>query len=170
MTSSEHSLRELCALALLSALMLASQVAMAALPNIHLVATLITVTTLAFGWSAMLPVAVFVLLEGVVYGFGIWWVSYLYAWPLLVIAVMLLRKNEAPIIWAVVAGVHGLCFGALCAVPYLFIGGPEMAVSYWVAGIPFDLVHCAGNFVLTLLLVKPLTRITRSFIGKENPG
>ena len=166
MTSSEHSLRELCALALLSALMLTSQVAMAALPNIHLVATLIIVTTLAFGLKALLSVAVFVMLEGMIFGFGIWWVSYLYAWPILCAVVMLFRKNDAPLFWAIIAGAHGLLFGAMCALPYLFIGGIKMAVSYWVTGIPFDLAHCAGNFVVTLVLVKPLTKLTRRYIGK----
>lgn len=157
-------IRRLCLLALMAALMVASQIAMAALPNIHIVALLIIVTTLAFGWSALFSVAVFVLLEGVVFGFGIWWVSYIYAWPVLVFVIMLLRENTSPLIWAIVAGAHGLLFGAMCAVPYLFVGGWEMAASYWVAGIPFDLAHCAGNFVLTLILVSPLSRLAKKYV------
>ena len=156
----------MCLLALMAALMVASQVAMAALPNIHLVAVFIIVTTLAFGWKAMLSVAVFVALEGVIFGFGIWWISYLYVWPALVAVVMIFRENDSSLLWAIIAGAHGLLFGAMCAVPYLFIGGWEMAVSYWVAGIPFDLVHCAGNFVVTLLLAKPLAKLTQRYIGK----
>ena len=31
-----------------------------------------------------------------------------------------------------------------------------MALSYWISGLPFDLIHCVGNFVLTLILFKPL--------------
>ena len=38
-------MRDMCFLALMGALMLASQVAMAALPNIHIVALLIIITT-----------------------------------------------------------------------------------------------------------------------------
>lgn len=164
MTSSKLSTRELCALALLAGLMTASQVAMAALPNIHLVATLIIVTTLAFGLKALLSVAVFVMLEGMIFGFGVWWVSYLYAWPVLVLVVMLIGKNGSKLTWAIVAGAHGLLFGAMCALPYLFIGGWKMAFSYWVAGIPFDLAHCAGNFVLALLLVPPLSRLAKKYV------
>ena len=159
--NSKLNVRELCILALMAALMIASQVAMAALPNIHLVAVFIVIATLSFGWRALFSVAVFVLAEGLIFGFGIWWVSYLYAWPILCVVVMLFRKNDAPLFWAIIAGAHGLLFGAMCAVPYLFIGGAKMAVSYWVAGIPFDLAHCAGNFVVTLVLVKPLTKLTR---------
>lgn len=158
------SLREMCFLALMGALMLASQVAMAALPNIHIVALLIIITTLCFSWRALFSVAVFVLLEGLIYGFGIWWISYLYAWPLLVPVVIFFRKNDSALFWAVIAGAHGLFFGAMTAIPYLFIGGWQAAVSYWISGIPFDLLHCAGNFVVTLILSNPLLKLTRKLV------
>ncbi len=151
----------MCFLALMGALMVASQVAMAALPNIHIVALLIIITTLCFSWRAIFSVAVFVLLEGLIYGFGIWWISYLYAWPLLVPVVIFFRKNDSALFWAVIAGVHGLFFGAMTAVPYLFIGGRQAALSYWISGIPFDLLHCAGNFSVTLVLLNPLLKLTR---------
>ena len=158
------SLRDMCFLALMGALMLASQVAMAALPNIHIVALLIIITTLCFSWRALFSVALFVLLEGLIYGFGIWWISYLYAWPLLVPIVIFFRKNDSALFWAVIAGAHGLFFGAMTAIPYLFIGGREAAVSYWISGIPFDLLHCAGKFVVTLILLNPLLKLTRKLI------
>ena len=103
--------------------MVASQVALAALPNIHIVALLIIITTLCFSWRALFSIAVFVLLEGLLYGFGIWLISYLYVWPLLVPVVIFFRSSESAIFWAVIAGLHGLLFGALTAIPYLFIGG-----------------------------------------------
>lgn len=156
----------MCLLAFMAALMVASQVALAALPNIHIVALLIIITALCFSWRALFSVAIFVLLEGLIYGFGIWWISYIYIWALLVPVVILFRKNDSAIFWAVIAGLHGLFFGALTAIPYLFIGGWEMAVSYWVAGIPFDLVHCAGNFTVTLILIKPLTKLTKRLLKK----
>lgn len=140
----------------MGALMYALQAALASIPNIHVTAVLIIVTSCTFGWRAMYSVCIFVLLEGLTYGFGIWWVSYLYAWPLLAAVAVLMRKNDSALIWAVAAALHGLCFGALCAIPYFFAGGPAMAFSYWVSGVPFDLAHCAGNFVLTLVLYKPL--------------
>lgn len=154
------TVREMCLLALFGALMFGTQVAMASLPNIHLVALFIILAAILFSWKAMYSVAVFVLLEGLVYGFGIWWMSYLYIWPVLVVIAVLFRANDSALFWAVIAGLHGLCFGALCAIPYLFVGGWEAAVSYWIAGIPFDLAHCAGNFVLTLLLLNPLKKLS----------
>ena len=140
----------------MGALMFVLQVAMASIPNVHLTAVLIILTAVFFGWKCLYSVAVFVMLEGLVWGFGLWWFCYWYLWPLLAVPAVLLRANRSPFIWAAVAGLHGLLFGALCSVPFVFIGGIEMAVSYWVSGISFDLIHCAGNFTLTLILFKPL--------------
>ena len=142
----------------MGALMFVLKLVLAFLPNIHIGAVLIVITAVYFGWRSLYSVAIYVLLEGLAYGFGIWWISYLYAWPLLAVICVLMRKNESPFMWAIVAAVFGLSFGALCAIPYLFIGGGSMALAYWVNGIPFDLLHCAGNFVLTFVLFKPLTK------------
>ena len=65
-----------------------------------------------------------------------------------------------------VAAIHGLLFGALCSLPYFFVGGWQMAFSYWVGGITFDLAHCAGNFVLTLALYRPLKRAMEAVLKK----
>ncbi len=150
------STRELVSLALLGALMFAAKAAMASLPNIHLNAVLIILGAVFFGWRVMYSIVIYIMLEGLIFGFSLWWGCYWYLWPLLGTAAVLLRKNRSPLIWAVAAGIHGLTFGALCSIPYLFIGGWAMALSSWVSGIPFDLAHCAGNFVLTLILFKPL--------------
>ncbi len=156
----------MCLLALMGALMVASQLALAALPNIHIVALLIIITTLCFSWQALFSVAVFVMLEGLFFGFGIWWISYIYVWPVLVPLVMLLRNNTSALVWAILAGLHGLLFGAMTAIPYLFIGGWAAAVSYWIAGLGFDFVHCAGNFALTLVLVNPLSSLCKRLLEK----
>ena len=150
------STRELVSLALLGALMFAAKAAMASLPNIHLNAVLIILGAVFFGWRVMYSIVIYIMLEGLIFGFSLWWGCYWYLWPILGVAAIIMRENRSPLIWAVAAGIHGLFFGALCAVPYLFIGGWEMAFSYWIGGIPFDLAHCSGNFVLTLVLFKPL--------------
>ena len=157
------SVRELVELSLMGALMVGTQVAMAALPNVNLVSVLIILTVIAYGAKAFYPVYVFVLLEGLIYGFGLWFFNYLYVWAVLIGIALLLRKNTNYLVWAVVAGLFGLSFGALCTIPYFFIGGPAMALSYWVSGIPFDITHCVSNFVLTLLLLKPLNELFKKY-------
>lgn len=164
MTPSKLSARDICALSLMGALMIGSKLALSSLPNIHLSAVFIIIVSVFFGWKAMYSVAVYVMLEGLIFGFGLWWISYLYAWPLLCAICVLMRQNDDALIWAVVAGIHGLIFGALCAVPYFFIDGWSLAFSYWVSGISFDLLHCAGNFTLTLVLYRPLKKVAAAVL------
>ena len=86
--------------------------------------------------------------------------TYLYIWALWALAVLALGRGEerSSMVWAAASGAFGLSFGALDALPYL-AGGPMAALSRWVAGIPFDLLHCAGNFVLALALERPLYQV-----------
>lgn len=153
--------RRVAVCGLLAAMLLVVQMAMAPLPNIELVSTLILAYTLVFGRQVFFIIVPFVLLEGLVYGLGMWWFGYLYVWPLWALVVLLLRKERGATFWAVACGAFGLCFGALFAIPYFFIGGVWAGVSYWLAGIPFDLLHCGGNFVLALLLIDPLCRVLK---------
>lgn len=162
------SAKELCILSLMAALIFATKVALASLPNINLNSLLIILTVVFFGWKALYTVYVYVLLEGLVFGFSIWWFGYLYVWDVLVLAAMLLRRNDSALIWAVVAAVFGLIFGPLMYLEYFAInGGWEMFFAMWVSGIPYDLAHCGGNFVFTLLLYKPLYRVLDKL---ANPG
>lgn len=145
-----------------------SKMALTFLPNIELTSFWLILFTLFFGRRIALVVPVFILIEGTVYGFGIWWVMYLYAWPLLVCLTWMFRRQESVWFWSIVSGAFGLSFGALCAVPYFFLGagggagvaaGIRTALAWWVAGIPWDIVHCAGNFALMLVLYQPVRRV-----------
>ncbi len=137
------------------------------LPNIELVSLFIIVYTLVLEKKVFYVIYVFVLVEGTVFGFGLWWFSYLYVWSILAIVVLLFRKNEQPFFWAIVSGVFGLLFDVFFAIPYLFIGGIGAAVSYWVNGILFDLLHCGGNVIAAILLFKPLYKIMKRLYLRE---
>lgn len=151
--------KHLAVTSLLAAILLAGQVALSGLPNIEPVSLLLILYTLCFGVRIALGAAgVFVVLEGILYGFGIWWFSWLYIWPLLILISYLCRRNTSVILWCVISGAFGLGFGALCAIPSLLIGGPMAALSYWINGIPFDLAHCVGNVLAMALLYKPLRK------------
>ncbi len=152
------SLRRLIVGGLLASLLYTSQIAMAALPNIEAVSLLIILFTIHFPRTLPYILPVFILLEGLTFGFGIWWVNYLYIWPLLALGAHLLRRNTGVVLWAVYSGAFGLCFGALCAIPWGISGGWAAGVAYWVRGIPFDIMHCVGNAAMMLALYKPLSR------------
>lgn len=149
--------RQVVICALLGAILYALQVAMAGLPNIEPVTLLLILYTLYFPNFVPYILALFIALEGFTHGFGIWWINYLYVWPMLVFLAWFCRKNTSAVLWAILAGSFGLCFGALCAIPWAITGGLSAGFAYWVSGIPFDILHCIGNFVLMLLLYKPLS-------------
>ena len=60
-----------------------------------------------------------------------------------------------------------LCFGALCAIPYFFIGGWQMAFSWWLSGIPYDVIHCVSNTVLTFVLLPPLRTLLERLKARQ---
>ena len=150
---------ELTLFGMLAALTFALKVVMSGLPNIEPVSLMVMVVASVYGLRSLFPIYTYVLLEILVYGIGTWNINYLYVWPILAILAICFRKMEHPLGWAILSGAFGLAFGALCAPVDLFMGGWEFALSKWVSGIGFDLAHCAGNFVIALLLFKPLKKL-----------
>ena len=75
--------REVAVLGLLGALLFGSKAALAWLPNVEPVSLLVIVYTVVLGWRALFPICVYILLEYVTWGFGLWSACYLYVWPLL---------------------------------------------------------------------------------------
>lgn len=135
--------------------------ALAFIPNVELVSLLVILFTLYFGKKILFVIPAFILLEGCIYGFGLWWIMYLYVWPLLALITYIMRKQESVWVWAIMSGSFGLAFGALCSIPYIVLSGPKAAFAWWVSGIPFDILHCVSNFVLCMVLFKPLSKVMR---------
>jgi energy-coupling factor transport system substrate-specific component len=149
-------IKDIVLIGMMSAIMVAVQVVLGFLPNIELVSLLIILYTFIFGRKAIYIIYVFVAVEGLIYGLGLWWFNYLYVWTVLFLITILLRKQHSPFLWAVVSGVFGLSFGALSSIPYFITGGVRTGFAYWIAGIPFDITHGISNFALALVLFHPL--------------
>ena len=156
------AIKKLVRIALLSAILTVVMLALKPLPNVELISLLVILYALLFGKDTFIIVTVFSLVEGLMWGFGLWWISYLYAWPLLVLAVLLLKKliKEEFLVWAVVSGLYGLVFGALFAIAYLPID-PAYALSYWIAGLPWDVWHAIANFALMATVGRRLYRVLK---------
>ena len=148
--------RDITIMALMVAIIEVSKVALAQIPNVELTSFWVIMFTLYFGPRIFYVIPVFILIEGVMYGFGLWWIMYLYAWPLLAIVALLLRKMNSAWDWSFVSGLFGLLFGLLCAIPYIFTSGFAGAIAWWIGGIPWDLVHGIANFAIMLVLYKPM--------------
>ena len=159
MDKNRITLAELALFGILGALTFGLKVVMAALPNIEPVSLMVMLFAVTFGRKALYPIYIYVLLEFLLYGLSLWSINYLYIWAVLAGLAWLLRKETHPLAWALLSGSYGLLFGALCAPVDVFIGGIGYAVGRWVSGIPFDLLHGAGNFIIALALFVPLRRL-----------
>ena len=143
--------RSLVTAAFLAAVLVASKFALDGLPNIELVSLLVILYTLEYPRLAVPAVYTYVFVYGLLNGFGIWWFPQLYIWAVLMLFARLMRQNRSVLLWALLSGLFGLCYGALYAVSYAVMnGGIAAGVAWWVTGIPFDLLHGAGNLVMLL--------------------
>lgn len=131
------------------------------IPGVEIVSLLFIMYTLFFQKKIIYVLPTFCLLEGVMYGFGIWWFMYLYIWAILVSVVYLFRNKTSVWFWSTVSGIYGLFFGLLCCPVYFVTGGINMTISWWLAGIPTDIIHGVSNFIICLILFKPLSRILK---------
>lgn len=145
--------------------------ALASIPNIELTTFWIIMFTLYLGNRIFYVIPAFILIEGAIYGFHVWIIMYIYAWPLLALATMAMRKKNTYLGCSILSCVFGLLFGLLCSISYIFIGmfpgeygtggllnGFRTAFTWWVAGIPWDLVHGIGNLVIMLVLYYPISK------------
>lgn len=167
------TVQDIALIGVMTAVIEVSKLALSFLPNVELVTFWIIMFTLFFGPKVLYSILVFILIEISIYGLHIWVIMYLYIWPLLALITYLLRKQKSVWVYAIMSGFFGLCFGAVCAIPYLFIGAVDggftggiiMAFNWWIAGIPFDILHGIANFVIMLVLYTPvralLTKVKR---------
>ena len=160
------TVRELALFSVLGALTFAAKYVMSCLPNIEPVSLMVMLFAVTFGRKCLYPIYVYVAMEILFYGLGLWNINYLYIWAVLAAAAYLLRNMTHPLGWAMLSGVYGLLFGALCGIVDIFIGGIPYAVTKWISGIPFDILHCGGNFFIALLLFKPMRELMGKLYGK----
>lgn len=155
------TIKDIAVMGVMVATMTSFKYAMSLLPNIEPVSLLIILYTLFLGPKVIYAIIVFVFVEGLIYGFGSWWVCYLYIWPLLSIITLFIGKKVTDIktrtwVFSILSGLFGLFFGALSSIPHFFMGGFLYGFNYFIAGIPYDLLHCVGNFCICLALFYPL--------------
>ena len=66
--------REICIFAMLGTIMYISKIVMEALPNIHLLGVLTIVYTLVYRKRALIPIYIYVMMNGLLAGFNMWWI------------------------------------------------------------------------------------------------
>ena len=158
---------EMCIFAMLGALMFSSKIIMEAFPNIHLLGMLTMALTLTFRSKALIPIYIYVMLNGLFAGFNAWWIPYLYIWTILWGVTMLLPQRMPKwlgyIVFPVVCSLHGFLFGILYApAQAIFFGLDFQEMLVWIAGgALFDTMHGISNFIVGFLVTPFASLLTR---------
>ena len=154
------SVFELTLFGVYGSIMFLTKFVMQWIPNVHLLGLFIAVFTLVYRSKALIPLYVYVMLDGVVSGFSMWWIPYMYIWLPLWGAFMLVGRIRLPVkaqipLYMVLCGLHGLAFGTLYAPLQALMFGLnfEATIAWIVAGLPFDLIHCISNTVAATLIL-----------------
>ena len=166
---------EIALFAMFGALMFMTKYLMQAIPNVHLLAMFVAAFTVVYRWKALIPLYVYVMIDGIVGGFAMWWIPYLYIWLTLWGAVMLvapaLERRQVSLkvqtlIYMALCALHGLTFGTLYAPTQALIYGLSFKgmLAWIVAGLWFDVAHGAGDLVAGALVI-PLVALLRK-LGK----
>ena len=146
---------------MLSATLTSGKMALSFLPNIEIVTLLFMVYTCVFGAKKTFIISIiFSTTEIFFYGVQTWLLVYYFIWPLLIFLTSLLFKTtNSEWAFSILGLVYGLSFGFVFAIFESFFYGLSYGIVYWTRGIPFDLIHGASNFVVILMLYKPLLRL-----------
>lgn len=161
------NIKETVIFAMLGSLMYATKLLMQILPNIHLIGVFIIATTVVYRKKALYPLYTYVLIEGLISGFSIWWIPYLYLWTLLWGATMLLPKKMPnkikPIVYMVLCSLHGFLFGILYAPAQAILFGLDWngMIAWIISGLTFDIIHGVSSFFCGALIC-PIIKLLKS--------
>lgn len=156
----ELKAKDIALIGLLSASITAGKLALSFIPNVEVVSLLFIVYTVTFGLKRSILVSIiFTTTEILIYGFSTWLLVYYFIWPLLIIITHFVKETiKSEYGYATVAGLFGLFFGAFFAIIESFFYGYAYGLTYWVRGIPFDIIHGVSNFIIVLILFNPITK------------
>lgn len=167
---------EMTLFAMFGSMMFISKIVMEFLPNMHLLGMFTILLTVVYRKKALIPIYIYVLINGIFAGFNMWWIPYTYIWTVLWGVTMLLPKNMSKtaqmIVYPLLCALHGLCFGLLYAPAQMvmFSFSFKQIVAWVIAGLPFDAIHAVSNLIAGLLIY-PLSVLLKKLntkIGKLN--
>jgi len=161
----KFSTREVAIFAILASLMFITTAFVKLIPNVHLLALFIGVSTLVYRERALIPLYVYIFLDWAYHGFTMTWAPHLYIWLPLWLAFMIVGKIDLPQkmrgpLYMVICGLHGLSFGTLYAPAQALLFGLNVKgmIAWIAAGLPFDIIHAIGDFLAATLII-PLSTL-----------
>ena len=151
-------IRDITLIAILSASITAGKLALSFIPNVEIVTLLFIVYSIVFGTKKSLFISlIFTTTEILIYGFSTWLLVYYIIWPMLILVTGLIKhKIKSEYGYASIGAIFGYTFGIFFAISESLFYGAAYGWAYWIKGIPFDLLHGTSNFIIILVLYKPI--------------
>jgi len=152
--------------AMYGALMFISKLIMEGLPNIHPLTMFIVTFTVVYGIKALIPIYVYVFINGLYAGFNIWWMPYLYLWAVQCLITLLIPRRIpdkiAAVVYPLLCAILGLSFGVMYAPAQaiIFRFTLKQTIAWISSGLAFDVIHMGGNFAMGLLVL-PLSKLIK---------
>ena len=146
--------------------MFISKLIMEGLPNIHPLTMFIVTFTVVYGIKALIPIYVYVFINGLYAGFNIWWMPYLYLWAVQCLITLLIPRRIpdkiAAVVYPLLCAILGLSFGVMYAPAQaiMFRFTLKQTIAWISSGLAFDVIHMGGNFVIGLLVL-PLSKLIK---------
>ncbi|WP_100333483.1 ECF transporter S component [Bacillus alkalisoli] len=167
------STRKIALLAILIALCVVGRQAFAFIPNVQPVTAIIIICSFWLGpVSGVLLAAGSTVASNMLLGSGTWTLFQIISWSFIGVTSGLLGKyvKKIPLLlFAFYAGVCGLVYGFVISLERVIIG--KMFWPYYLAGLPFDMMHAIGNIIFFVLLYPILSTVIVSqaspFIQRE---
>ena len=149
--------KDIVLIGLLGALLKSSQVMLSFLPNIEIVSLLILIFAIRLGSKKTIYITVlFSILNIMLWGLSPATIGYFFVWSGYGVVCSIFSKIlNTEIKVALFLGLFGIMFGGLFALLYLPMGY-SYALSYWINGLVFDIVHAVSNFIVGLWAFRPI--------------
>ena len=146
------------------------------IPNVQPVTVIILLAGIHYGAPRAIALATVVTLcSNLILGHGLWSLYQAVGWSAVAVAGSLLsslllvdgRLHIERL--AIVAAASAFAFDWIVSVSALHSMGSELLLPYIVAGIPFDLLHAAGNVAFAAWLATPLSEVMTKHLDASSP-
>ena len=151
---------------MLGTLMFISDIFMEFLPNVHIIGVLTVIYTSVYRSRALISIYVYAFINGLVSGFGFWWISYLYIWTILWGLIMIiprrLPEGLRTFLYILIATLHGLSFGILyLPIESFFVNSDRTYLfAWWIKGfITSDILQGLSACIFGIFMIKPISKL-----------
>ena len=149
---------------MLVALCVVSRTFFQAIVNVQPVTAILLIITIYWGvYQGLLVSILSILITNFYMGMGVWTIAQIATYFLIIFLTGLLKQvpkfKKSLVIQAIYAGISGLLFGFFISAVQAPFLGISAFLPYYLAGIPVDVMHAAGNIAFYLLLTPILKKL-----------